>query len=143
MAGYSWAFSQNVMPLLYNDGSARVTTPLFRQIFYGGGYVALPCSLGSAAMSAYLAYLCTDAGQRKKYIAAFATSMITAPITMLVMLPGIQRLIAISESQAEQEKSDKTLEHRELLKSWSFWNGVRAVLYLGSGGMSLWAGIFG
>lgn len=143
LAGYSWAMTQNVMPLLYKGGSAQITTSLFKQIFYGGAYVAPPCSLGSSLMTAYLAYLCTDASQRNKYLASFATAMITAPITMLVMLPGIKRLIEISESQVEQENCEKTLEHRELLQSWSFWNGVRAACYLCSGGLSLWAGIFG
>lgn len=57
-------------------------------------------------------------------------------------MPGIKRLIAISESPAEQEKCEQTLEHRSLLKSWSFWNGVRGLLYLCSGGATLWAAIF-
>lgn len=142
-AGYGWAMTQNVMPLLYNDGAAHITTPIFRQIFYGGAFVAIPCSAGSLAMSAYLAYVSTDAVQRKLYLAATAMSLATSPITMLVMLPGIKRLVAISESQIEQEKCDRTLEHRKLLKSWSYWNGIRGMLYLASGGACLWAGIFG
>lgn len=142
-AGYGWAYTQNVMPILYDDGTAQVTTPIFRQIFYSGAYVALPCSLGSMIMSAYLAYLCTDARQKQLYLLSLATNLATAPVTMLIMLPGIKRLIAISESPAEQEKCEQTLEHRRLLKSWSYWNGVRGMLYLCGGGASLWAGIFG
>ncbi|CZT24077.1 uncharacterized protein RCC_09794 [Ramularia collo-cygni] len=143
MSGYSAAATHLVLPLLYRDHPARITTPMFRHTFYEGGKVAIPCTLGSSAMAALAAYLCVDTSQRALYLAAMATTLGTTPITLLIMMPGIKRLIAISESPAEQEKCDQTLEHRQLLKSWSFWNGVRVVLYLCGGCVGLWAGVFG
>lgn len=55
------------------------------------------------------------------------------------MLPGITRLIQISEDREVQSKSEQTLEHRQLLKKWVAQNYVRSVLFLTSGFVGLWA----
>ena len=45
------------------------------------------------------------------------------------MLPGIQRLLAIGESEVEQEKVERSGEHVDLLKMWVVHNYVRAGMY--------------
>lgn len=140
-AGYGLAFSQNAIPQLY-DLPPHQSTPLFRRIFEAGGKIAVPMSLTSAAAAAYLARLCTSPTQRKMYIFAALFSILPMPYTGLVMMPGIKRLIAISESPEAQEKSEQDLEHRQLLRGWVIHNYVRTVMYVVGGGLGLWAGVF-
>ena len=54
------------------------------------------------------------------------------------MRPGIKRLIAISENKEAQLKSEQTLEHQQLIKSWVKSNYLRSSVALGVGLAGLW-----
>ncbi|CAK3928674.1 Hypothetical predicted protein [Lecanosticta acicola] len=141
-AGYGFAFSQNTVPQLY-DERPHHSTPIFARIFKAGAYVAVPMSLLSAASSTYLSILCTSPLQRRLYTLAALGAFLPLPYTWGMMMGGSKRLLAISESVEEQNKSEQTLEHRQLFKSWAFHNHVRNLLYTVGGFASLWAGIYG
>ena len=129
-AGYSFSFSQNAVPLTY-DIPASFSTPIFKGVFWKGAYVAVPSGLISGAASLYLAYVLPS--QRRLWVTAAVMSMSTAPWTSVVMMPGIKKLLGISEDKAKQTKSDQNLEHRQLLKTWVAQNYFRASLFLTGG----------
>jgi hypothetical protein len=56
-----------------------------------------------------------------------------------VMIPGINRLIAISLDAALQAKSEASGEHLPLLKAWVVQNYVRSAMFFVGGFAGLWA----
>merc|ERR1711915_1078112 len=104
LAGYSYAFSQNAVPALY-DQPAEVSAPAIKDIYQSGAKFVVPGNILSLAATAYLAW------------------------TALVMRrSNIVRLLEISESKTLQEKATATLEARQLLVKWVRQNYVRAAL---------------
>lgn len=138
VAGYTLGFSQNGVSELY-DERPQISTPIFTRIFYAGGRVAAPLSISSLLSSAYLAYVIPE--KRKLWATAAALILAIRFGTEYVMMPGIKRLIAISEDEEVQEKTEQTLEHRQLMIRWVKQNYLRSTAALVSGLVGLWASI--
>lgn len=135
LAGYSFGFSQNAVPHLY-DQQAEISTPIIRKIYYGGAKVMAPGGLLSLASSAYLAYAIPS--QRSYWATAVGSMVIFFLWTPLVMAPSnINRLLQISESKTMQEKASANLEARQLLHKWVNQNYVRMALLLVAGASAL------
>ena len=135
-SGYSIAFSQNAVPLIY-DQAASISTKVFKGVFYQGGAFVVPCALISLAGSSYLAYKLPE--QRHLWIAAGAITIAPPVFTQLVMKGGINRLLEIGESVVEQQKADQSGEVTRLLKAWVMLNAVRATLSFAGGALALLA----
>lgn len=91
-----------------------------------------PDAISATAAFAYLAYAVP--AKRTYYAAASACILSTQIFTITVMLSGINRMIAISESAVEQQKADATGEALTLMKKWVVQNYIRVVMHF-SGGM--------
>lgn len=130
LAGYSYAFSQNAVPLIY-DAPAHVATPVFKGVYYRGAATVLPGSVAAASAAAYLAYALP--AQRNIWAIAAAFTLSAPVYTGLIMKAGINRLLEIDGSKAMQEKATATLEHRQLLVKWVGQNYIRAALWLAAG----------
>lgn len=131
-AGYGFAFSQNVLPTLY-DVKPQISTPAFKQIYYQGAKVVPPTTILAAASAGYLAYVLPE--QRNEYIKVVAASLATQVWTVVVMMPSIKRLLAISEADEKtQGRIEMSLEHRQLMIKWVRQNWVRS-------GLALFAGV--
>jgi len=129
LAGYSFAFSQNAVPLI-TDQPAEVSTPVFKGIFYEGAKVMGSGGLLTAAASSYLAY--AEPAHRRSWGVVVAFSLAFFVWTPTVMGTGINKLLKISESKEMQEKATANLEARQLLRTWVIENYVRAALLLGA-----------
>ena len=136
ISGYSFGFSQNSVPLVY-DQPASISTNVLKGVFYEGAKVVAPGAIISAAGFAYLAYAVPR--QRKFFASAAALTVAPLVFTRVVMFNGIQRALAISESAAEQAKADQTGEAAELLKAWVMQNWVRAALSFSAATVGLYA----
>lgn len=137
LSGYSLSYSQCTVPQLY-DVRPQISTPIFKNVFYGGASVVVPGALLSSAASAFLAYAVPE--HRRVWASAAAAVLFTQPWTALVMMPGIKRLLEISEANAAvQSKVEQTLEHRQLLKTWVAQNFLRAGLYFVGGLAGMYA----
>ncbi|EMC93401.1 hypothetical protein BAUCODRAFT_76104 [Baudoinia panamericana UAMH 10762] len=130
LAGYGFHASHSSVPVLY-DMPAEHSTPAFTRIFHNGAYFVVPSSLICSISTAYLAY--TLPSQRTLWSIACGAQLLTLPWTAVVMLPGINKLIAISQSKVKQEKATASLEARQLLTRWNAQNAVRASLFLVAG----------
>ena len=90
--------------LLYTTRTKMATIPLSQ----------IPTlTLLSGSASAYLAYAIP--AQRREFTIAAATIFATVPWSAWTIMPRVARLIAISEDNAKVEKSEQSLEHRQLL----------------------------
>ncbi|KAK5127308.1 hypothetical protein LTR08_004435 [Meristemomyces frigidus] len=131
LAGYSFAFSQNAVPHLYNH-SAEISTPLLKKIYHGGAIIVVPGGLFSLITTAYLAYAIPS--QRTTWTTAAGSLFCLSLWTPLVMIPSnIRRLIEISESPKMQERASANLEARQLLTKWVQQNYLRVGLLLVAG----------
>ncbi|KAK5113453.1 hypothetical protein LTR85_010881 [Meristemomyces frigidus] len=136
-AGYLTFASQNCLPLLCKQ-PASVSTPLLAGAYYRGVAVAMPTTLVASAAYAYLAY--TFRAQRTIYGVAGAAVLLNLPVTRVIMMSGINRLIETSkQSSVEQEKAGQSGEVVRLLQVWTAQNAVRAVLAFAGGVAGLWA----
>jgi len=123
LAGYSFAFSQTAVPLLY-DQKAEFSVPTVVGIYQNGTSVMMPGTILASAAAAYLAYI--HPAQRNIWATAAVSAILPGLWTNLVMYPSnIKRLIAINGSKAAQEKATVSLEARQLLKKWVFQNYFR------------------
>ena len=138
LCGYGLGFSQNSVPLLYNQ-PASVSAPILEGIYYQGAKIVAPGAILAATSFGYLAYHARTREERNLYVAAGLMVFSTQPWTLLVMRPGISRLIEIGRSAAESQKADQTREAVQLLKGWVWQNWVRAVLTFSSGVVGFWA----
>ena len=132
LSGYSMGFSQNSVPLVYNQPAA-ISAPILEGVYYQGAKVVAPGALMTAAAFGYLAYTAPTTRERNLYAACGAMVVATQPWTAFVMLPGIHRMMDIAKSAAEQAKADQSGEAVKLLKGWVYQNYLRAVLYLAAG----------
>ncbi|KAI7087330.1 hypothetical protein KC356_g4230 [Hortaea werneckii] len=131
LAGYSYAFSQNAVPALY-DQPAEVSTPAIKDIYQSGAKFVVPGNILSLAATAYLAW--KFPAQRSLWATAAGSLVALIAWTPLVMRrSNIVRLLEISESKALQEKATATLEARQLLIKWVRQNYVRAALAFAAG----------
>ena len=137
-SGYSIAASQNILPRLYPE-PVGVATPIFAHVFYAGGAFIVPTAVTSALASAYLAY--TLPRQRRLWTLAATSTLLSLVLTRVVMLPGINRLIAISVDAGLQAKSEASGEHLRLLKAWVAQNYVRSAMFFAGGFAGLWASL--
>lgn len=131
LAGYGVSTSQNCIPHLY-DKPASISTSIFAHVFHDGATVVIPSAIVSAVASAYLAYTLPD--ERLLWTVASTTPIATLAYTSILMMPDIQRLLSISQSNVELEKVERNREHVALLKKWAAHNHVRAAMYF-TGGM--------
>ncbi|KAK0287259.1 hypothetical protein LTR35_002753 [Friedmanniomyces endolithicus] len=135
LSGYMLSPSQNTLPLLYPQ-PASVSTALFRGVFNRGAALVIPVTALSVAASAYLAYA-SPAGsmERTLYAASGAVTFAMLPMTQVVMMPGIHRLMDLSNGEASaQEKAAASGEVLKLLKAWAVQNWVRVAMS-GAGGL--------
>ena len=136
VAGYSFSFSQNTVPLLYKQ-AASVATPVFSGVFYQGAAAVAPCSVLATTANAYLAYSLPR--QRKLWTIAAGLTLFALPFTQLVMSGGINRLLEIAKSVALQAKADQSGEVERLLRTWVLQNWVRTFSYFSGGVVGLYA----
>lgn len=134
VGGYSLAFSQNNIPALY-DQRPQSSVPAFRSMCWSASAITPPLALLSTSTSAYLAYALPE--QRREWTTAAVAMASTFLWTGLVMVPGIGRLMAISEDKDVMLKSEQNLEHRQLLIRWVKQNYVTVTLKLVSGVVAL------
>lgn len=138
ISGYTLGFSQNGVLELY-DERPQISTPIFKRIYYTGGFAAIPFSISSMLSSAYLAYAIPE---KRKLWGVAATLILGIRFwTEYVMMPGIKRLIAISDDRRIQEKSEQTLEHRQLMIRSVKQNYIRSAAAFASGLLGLLASI--
>lgn len=130
-AGYSFSASQLILPRLY-DLPPSTSTPIFRDVYYKGAIVAVPSAVIASVTHAYLAYVGTQSETTALHTAAAVTVLATLPWTRLVMLKGIEKLNGMAESKVEQEKANKS-EVEQLLRTWTWQNYVRSVLWVAGG----------
>lgn len=139
LTGYQSSFSQNTLPLIYNQ-PASVSTPIFSGVYYSGAAFVLPTNVLSTAAFAYLAYAIP--AQRATYGAAGAAVFAILPWTIMIMSPGIDRLIAVSKgTAAEQQKAGENGEVVKLLKAWTAQNWVRVGMTFAGGVAGLYAAV--
>ena len=136
LSGYCYNASQNFVPKLF-DQRPHISTPIFKGLFDSGGRVALPLFLLSSASSFLLVYAVPE--KRTLWIIAAVLPLTLGLWTFVVMMPGVRRLVEISRCKGQLDKSEQTLEHRQLLKSWVWQNYVRSLFVLAAGGIGLWA----
>ncbi|GAB7345976.1 hypothetical protein MBLNU457_4197t1 [Dothideomycetes sp. NU457] len=139
MFGYSFASSQNFLPLIFNQ-PAKIATPVFSGVFHRGGTFMVPMTSVTAAAFAYLAY--RRPAQRSLYATASALVFGFLPWTMTVMYPGIQRLLEIGKSsEVQMNAADASGETLRLLKAWHDQNLVRASMAFAGGMTGLFAAL--
>lgn len=129
-SGYGFNSSQNTVPRFYQE-PAKLSTSVFAHTFYTGAKFVVPTSIASIAASSYLAVVLPE--QRALWATSAGLVLATLPLTRVVMYPGIQRLIAISEDTSLCEESEKSRQHVRLLKAWVGQNYFRASLFLAGG----------
>ncbi|KAK3670575.1 hypothetical protein LTR78_009543 [Recurvomyces mirabilis] len=130
LAGYSFAFSQNAVPLTY-DLPAEQSTPIFRGVYTQGAAVVAPGGILGAASAAWLAYSLPE--QQRVWATIAVMNLMPLVWTGLVMNTGIQRLLEIGKDKGKMAKATSNLEVRQLLGRWVLQNYVRAGLYVASG----------
>lgn len=136
LSGFSFSASYiNVNNLV--DLPLSQSAPIFSKVYHHGATIMGPGSVSSFCASMYLAYVIPS--QRMLWATAGISTISILPFTMLVMLPGINRVLAaVGGSQAEREKVAES-EGKELLRTWVKQNYVRTTL-LFAGGMTALAG---
>ncbi|KAK3709370.1 hypothetical protein LTR37_010931 [Vermiconidia calcicola] len=112
LTGYSLSLSQNTIPALY-DHKPQTTAPAFKSILDSAGRIAPALTILSTTASAYLAYTLPE--QRREWATAAAAMLLTFPWGGMAMMPGIKKLVAISENKGKIAKSEQSLEHRQLM----------------------------
>ncbi|KAF2859285.1 hypothetical protein K470DRAFT_219583 [Piedraia hortae CBS 480.64] len=133
LAGYSFGFSQNAVPCLY-DVSATISIPAFAQMYRLGAIANVPGQIFVTLATAYLTWVSpANSPQRTAWGVAAAAMTLVSAWTPTVMLGNINRLKEIGGSKAEMEKSDANLEHRQRLQRWVKQNMVRTACYLVAG----------
>lgn len=137
-SGYGICASHNIVPRLYPE-PVGIATPIFTHVFYTGGSFVVPTALTSVLASAYLAYSLPR--QRRLWTIAAGSTLLTLAWTRIVMIPGINKLIAISVDAALQAKSEVSGEHVTLLKAWVTQNYVRSAMFFAGGFAGLWASL--
>jgi len=124
MFGYSFASSQNFLPLIF-DKPSSIAAPVFSGVFHRGGDFMVPMVAITSTAFAYLAY--RRPTRRLLYGSVSALIFGFLPWTRIVMWPGIQRLVEISESsQVQMSAADASGETLRLLKAWYNQNLIRA-----------------
>jgi hypothetical protein len=136
--GYGLCASHNIVPRLYSE-PVGIATSLFAHVFRIGGSIVVPAALTSVLASAYLAYYVP--AQRRLWTIAAVSTLVTLPWTRIVMIPGINRLIAISVDSALQTKSEANGEHLALLKAWVSQNYIRTFAFFTGGFAGLLASL--
>ncbi|TKA83566.1 hypothetical protein B0A55_00375 [Friedmanniomyces simplex] len=135
LSGYMLSPSQNTLPLLYPQ-PASVSTTLFRGVFNRGAALVIPVTALSVAASAYLTYTApAGSTERRLYAISGAVTFAMLPMTQIVMMPGIHRLMDLSKGDATaQEKAAASGEVLKLLTAWAAQNWVRVGM-AGAGGL--------
>lgn len=128
LSGYSFAFSHTAL-LGTVDMPVEVSTAVLKTAFRTGAQIVPAGAIISSAASAYLAYA-FPGPQRSLWALAAAASVSPLVFTRLIMYPGIQRAVAISNDKALQTKAAASEEHKPLLNGWIMQNYVRVGMFL-------------
>ncbi|KAG9605078.1 hypothetical protein KCU77_g2203, partial [Aureobasidium melanogenum] len=139
MGSYNAVLSQNVMPHLYTQ-PASVVAPIFAKIYKIGVNTLFPLASTAIAAYSYLAYSSTPR-KRQLYGTAAALTLATLPMSQIVMMPSISRLLEISRSSTAQATPGLDQEVVKLLKIWVAQNYFRASLHLTAGFVGLYAAL--
>jgi hypothetical protein len=139
LGSYNTTFSQNVVPHLYNQ-PASLAAPIFDKIFHKGGQTIMPIATVAIATNCYLAYQ-SDGMARRLYGTAAALIFASLPLTKLVMMSGISRIIAIARDVSLQGDKRVDVEVAALLRTWVAQNYFRGSLHLTAGLLGLFAAL--
>jgi hypothetical protein len=139
LGSYNTTFSQNVVPHLY-DQTASVAAPIFDKIFHKGGATIMPIATVAITANCYLAYQ-SDGISRRLYGTAAALVLASLPLTKLVMMPAIDRIITIARNVSLQGVKRVDAEVATLLRSWVAQNYFRGSLHLTAGLLGLFAAL--
>ena len=144
LSGYMLSPSQNTLPLLYPQ-PASLSTPIFSGVYYRGAALVIPVTALSVVATSYLAYA-APAGttERTLYATSAALTFSILPLTRIVMMRGIHRLIDLSKMDAgAQEKAASSGEVLRLLQAWAAQNWIRMGLTAAGGLVGLYAALLG
>lgn len=139
MGSYNAVLSQNVMPHLY-DQPASITAPIFAKIYKIGVSTLSPLASIATIAYSYLAYSSTIR-KRQLYGTAAVLTLTTLPMTQIVMMPSISRLLEINESVGLQTTANVDQEVLKLLRTWVAQNYFRASIHLTAGFVGLYAAL--
>ncbi|CAD0087505.1 unnamed protein product [Aureobasidium mustum] len=139
LGSYNAVLSQNVMPHLYKQ-PASVVASIFAKIYKIGSTTIAPLATTAILAYSYLAYSSTH-HKRQQYGIAAVLTLATLPMTQIVMMPSISRLLEISSNGDLQKTAGLDQEVVRLLKTWVAQNYFRATLHLSAGFVGLYAGL--
>ena len=140
LGSYNFVYSQSVIPHLYDQPPA-ISTPLFAKFFNAGLTFIPKVAVPAIAAYGYVAYNSNDARKRNVYLTSAALMLGTLPLTQLVMMPGIRRLIEISQNESLRMQAGVNDEVVRLLKTWVSQNYFRASLHAVAGCLGLYAAL--
>lgn len=139
MGSYNAVLSQNVMPHLYKQ-PASIVAPIFAKIYNVGVSTLFPLASTATLAYSYLAYSSAPQKRQLYGTAAFLT-LATLPMTQIVMMPSISRLLEINRSVGLQTTADVDREVLKLLKTWVAQNYFRAAIHLTAGFVGLYTAL--
>ncbi|CAD0113288.1 unnamed protein product [Aureobasidium uvarum] len=138
LGSYNAVFSQNVMPHLYKR-PASVVAPIFAKIYSVGSTTIVPLASTAIIAYGYLAY--SSPHKRQQYGTAAVLTLATLPMTQIVMMPSISRLLEISRMGNLQANAGLDQEVTRLIKTWVAQNYFRASLHLSAGFVGLYTAL--
>ncbi|KAG9857128.1 hypothetical protein KCU98_g1634, partial [Aureobasidium melanogenum] len=139
MSSYNAVLSRNVMPHLYTQ-PASVVAPIFAKIYKIGVRTLFPLACTATLAYSYLAYSSTPR-KRQLYGTAAVLTLATLPMTQIVMMPSISRLLEISTRGNLQAIPGVDQEVTKLVKTWVAQNYFRASLHLTAGFVGLYTAL--
>jgi hypothetical protein len=134
LSGIATGSSLLTLPILYRLPSATAVD-IWSEFFNRGFAIIVPLNIAGTAGLATAAYL--DESKRKALATAAVLVVGTLAWTSIVMAGGINRLLLLNGNAAELQRAGSS-EVVDLLKAWSWQNGVRAVMYTAGGLLGLY-----
>ncbi|PNS21385.1 hypothetical protein CAC42_1164 [Sphaceloma murrayae] len=133
-SGFSFGVSWMVLPSTYNINPS-VALPVFKNVFFKGGAFVVPMGFMTALTTGTAAYR----NPEHRALLSLATVLSLGPLifTRLVMMPGINRLLAFEQSAAQNQGIDAR-QVTQLLQAWNAQNLVRAGLSFTAGALGVY-----
>ena len=144
LAGYNIACSQAAVPAIQHL-PAELKVPAFTKLYMTNLKQFFLPSAATSLVS--FGYLGTNAGIRGQtgecimYCGAAALMLGAGLVTKLVQLPGVERLLEISETDAWEMNKEIEIEAAKLVKRWAAQNWLRVGLAATAGGIGLYAAL--
>ena len=104
----------------------------------------LPLSASSLVSFGYLAYDAYINGRRSQTLVYGAASGLifgSGLLTKLIQLPGVERLLEISETAARETEKGVQIEAAKLVQLWATQNWLRVMLAVTASGLGLYASL--